>query len=165
MNYTAKTIPPFFRNMKGCTELLKVPGVLLTWAKKEGCQAFRKDGKIETLVLLQFLFDRQDDEDAGVDESKELTKWRKEREKLKFQKEKRLILDKQEAAADCIKATLALFSAMDRAITVELAADLRGRESHEIEKALMEMKERLKKDWDKNLAALSGKRKEENKYL
>jgi hypothetical protein len=157
VNEEKTQIPDYFPSMHAAAAFFGMPEQVLRWAKKQGCQAFTQAGRLRTLPLLKFLLAARDGQadDTDTDWGNRLRQYQAERELIKLNKERGEIMDKREVKTGLIKAVAILESTIDRMVTVELAAECRGREASDIQRILTAAKEKWKLQWKSDLARIS----------
>ena len=126
--------------MAECEAQAHIPRSILKSARKESAESFRAH-RILLGPLLKWIFSKAAD---SVDWGAHLRKFQALREELKYDADKKLVLDKAEVAFGINKGMSLLFSLLDRRSNLELPPALKGLDEVQIQRRLLASDEALK---------------------
>lgn len=148
---------PVFPGLSVCSGATGIPLPLLKQWKKKGCPAFLLSNRVDLAVLLKWLFakDRESGDDSGADYNAELAKYKAKREKIKHDKEAKLVADKVETDAGIKSAMSVFFGELDRVFLSEFPPALKGLDELAIRSKAEVAIDRLKGDFKARMEELA----------
>ena len=143
---------PIIENQSGAAALLGVPESLIKAARKKGCKAFMTHGRIDTGILIPFLFKllaTESDIPGGFSSWKEVLESEKaRREGIKRQVEEKSLMPIAEAEHQAALACQFIMNELERGER-ELPPALAGLSSNDVSKRLHSFTESLRENGKK----------------
>jgi hypothetical protein len=129
---TAMLELPVYDSMQACAAATGIPLDLQKKAKSAGCDAFRSN-RVALGPLLQWIFSTDDgaEDGSGIWGRAQFDDWHAKREKIKHDREAKLVADKGETIFAVAQIQAAMFSQLDR-LKSEMPPLLKGLNETEI---------------------------------
>jgi hypothetical protein len=112
-----KPLPSQIEGLRLASTLLKVPAALLVTAKQKGCPAFMRNNRINTAVLVPWLFDMllsSPDIEENMRPQDQLALTRAKREKIKLDMDKKVTMPVADAEREAAEAMAYVFEELER---------------------------------------------------
>lgn len=134
---------PIYDSMQACSAATGIPLSIQKQAKAAGSDAFRSN-RVSLGPLLRWIFTERDNK-RRVDWGQEFEEWRAKREKIKHDKDAKLVADKAETTFAIAKIQAAMFSILER-LKSEMPPLLKGLNETGIHQRLGEKLDDLRND-------------------
>ena len=137
---------PIYDSMQACAAATGIPLAIQKKAKSAGCDAFRSN-RVALGPLLQWIFtsDESSEDGASIWGRAQFEDWHAKREKIKHDREAKMVADKAETIFAIAAIQAAMFSTLER-LKSEMPPLLKGLTESEIHQRFSEKMDDLRKE-------------------